>query len=238
MTLECVVVMPVYNEAACIKHVLQDWHNNLTAQFETQFHIIIVNDGSTDNSAEIIQAFQKHYPNITLINQNHSGHAAAIRQGYNQAIAMHTDFIFQTDSDNQIPAEDFAKIWQKRRASRCILGLRNNRDDAPHRKIVSKILRLYIRALYGINIPDSNIPFRLYEHRFLIGLLKRIPETCFAPNIFMSIEAKKSGENLWHIPINHKKRTTGTASLNVSHLTRAGLQTMRELYAHKHRSHG
>ena len=77
---------------------------------------------------------------------------------------------------------------------------------------------------------DSNIPFRLIKGSFLKKLLAELPNPVpFAPNIFLAIMAKKSGQELFNVPIVHKERLTGEVSIQKMKLLKVCWQSFKEL---------
>ncbi len=133
-------------------------------------------------------------PRLTVLNQTNGGHGNAVVNGYRKAVELQSEYVFQTDSDDQFVTDDFEKLWVKRRESRFILGYREIRHDASVRLFITKILRGTISTVYGTYILDSNIPFRLIEGTFLRKLLQQLPDPePFAPNIFLAVMAKKAG---------------------------------------------
>ena len=111
--------MPVYNEAGCIERVLGEW---LAALENIDASLLIVNDGSTDGTERILENLNDREPRLRVINQPNGGHGAAILRGYREAIALTPEYIFQTDSDDQIEAQSFRALWNMRHASPFILG--------------------------------------------------------------------------------------------------------------------
>ncbi|WP_111709978.1 glycosyltransferase family 2 protein [Lutibacter citreus] len=89
------IIIPVYNAATkiaeCIESVLVQTYNN--------YEIIIVNDGSIDNSIEIIKSFTNKHHNIVLINQNNQGVTSARKNGF---LASNGDYIMFLDSDDKL----------------------------------------------------------------------------------------------------------------------------------------
>lgn len=165
-----------------------------------------------------------------VVHQPNGGHGNAVVNGYRQAVALDSEYVFQTDSDDQFVTDDFAKLWAKRRESPFILGYREERYDAFARLIITRILRFSIAFIYGTYIMDSNIPFRLIRGSFLRKLLAQLPTpTPFAPNIFLAVMAKKAGYNTFDIPITHKERQTGTVSILKWKLLKVCMQSFKEL---------
>lgn len=231
MSLLLSIVMPAYNEEEVIETVVKQWTDLLTRQFPADnTRLIVVNDGSRDKTGAILDQIKNRYPKLMVVHQPNGGHGNAVVNGYRQAVALDSEYVFQTDSDDQFIADDFGKLWDKRDESPFILGYREERYDAPARLLITKILRLSIAFIYGTYIMDSNIPFRLIRGSFLRKLLAQLPNpTPFAPNIFLAVMAKKAGFNTFDIPITHKERLTGTVSILKWTLLKVCIQSFKEL---------
>jgi dolichol-phosphate mannosyltransferase len=225
------IVMPAYNEEACIADVVAMWTALLTEQFPADpTRLIVVNDGSRDRTGAILDEIKPNYPNLIVVHQPNGGHGNAVVNAYRQAAALNSEYVFQTDSDDQFVTSDFVKLWNKRFESPFILGCREVRYDAPARLVITRILRLSLLLIYGTYIKDSNIPFRLIRGSFLKKLLAQLPvPTPFAPNIFLAVMARKAGNDLFNIPITHKERQTGTVSILKWKLLKVCFQSFKEL---------
>jgi glycosyltransferase involved in cell wall biosynthesis len=209
-----IIVMPVYNEEGCIKKVVEDWTKLLVKEFPNdQSHICAVNDGSKDSSGKILDEIAKTNKRLRVIHQRNGGHGNALLNAYKSAIILQPDYILHIDSDDQVFTSDFEMIWQKRSESMLVLGYRKIRDDDFLRLIITRILRVFLFTVYQTRIKDSNIPFRLINTKFLKCVLKEIPNNIFAPNILISVLAKKLKQNLQELPIKHKDRETGNVSI-------------------------
>lgn len=217
------LVMPVYNEEACIEKVVNDWASCFK-DLGIPFHIFVVNDGSTDKTSDKLANLKND--KITVINQKNQGHGVAIKTGYIAAVNLsNSTHIFQTDSDDQFFPEDFSMLWENRTQARFILGQRKDRKDPWYRKIISFVLRQNIMKRFDVDIPDANIPYRLIETNLLKNLLPIITPGLFAPNVFLSILAYKSGETCITIPIQHRDRNGTPAKLVSLGLIKACLQS-------------
>ena len=100
--LDLVVVMPIYNEQACIEGVLVSWKKTLE-RLGVAFKILAINDGSTDGTARALEGFAGD-PDIEAITKPNSGHGPTILLGYREAVRQ-APWIFQCDSDDEIRAE-------------------------------------------------------------------------------------------------------------------------------------
>lgn len=221
--------MPAYNEEECIADVVSSWSKIINSEELKGSKLLIVNDGSKDNTGKILDSLQPNNSSLIVIHQKNAGHGNALVHGYQRALELKPDWIFQTDSDNQFVPEDFWLLWKERDKSRFILGRRKIRHDALHRKIITRIAKMINFLLFGYVIPDANIPFRLIKADYLNSILERIPLSAFAPNIFISVVGARDGENTLNIPVTHLDRTTGTVSILRFKLIKVCMRSFIEL---------
>ena len=231
MTYALSIVMPAYNEQDCIEKVVANWTDFLAKKFPGQpTTLIVINDGSKDRTGELLDVIKKTNPLLTVVHQKNGGHGNAVVNGYRKAVELGSEYVFQTDSDDQFITDDFDKLWAKRHESDFILGYRQVRHDASVRLFITKFLRNTISSVYGTYILDSNIPFRLIKGTFLRKLMDQLPNPePFAPNIFLSVMAKKAGQKTFDIPITHKDRETGQVSIVKWNLWKVCIRSFKEL---------
>lgn len=223
------VVIPVYNEAECIAEVISSWDTFLNNYLGDSYVMLLVNDGSKDNTPAILDSLKSQYKNLVVVHQQNGGHGNAVLNGYHKILEFNTEWVFQVDSDNQFLPEDFPKLWEKRDKSRFLLGYRKVRYDDFNRLIITRIVRVLNFLLFRCFIPDANVPYRLIKTDYLKGLLSVLPPDPFAPNIFLSVLAKRDGNNLQNIPVTHKERETGQVSIIKLKLLKVCLRSAREL---------
>jgi len=228
--LECVLVMPAYNEGECIEKVVTSWSHSLsTIVGPGRFKMVIVNDGSKDDTGKILDKMALSNSSLVVVQQLNAGHGAALLNAYRKGIELKPDSIFHVDSDDQFLPSDFQKFWQAREKSKFILGWRMVRHDAFHRLVITRILRTVIFLFFGAYIKDANVPYRLIERSYLERLLAQLPVGIFAPNIFLSVLACRGGQNLMSIPVVHEDRKTGVVSIVRWNLIKVCLRSLREL---------
>lgn len=225
-----ILVIPVYNEQDCIEEVLTSWGNFMKGYLkDTTFKIVVVNDGSRDNTPKILDEIATKYPYLHIVHQQNGGHGEAVLNGYSIALKFEPEWVFQVDSDNQFLPEDFPKLWEQRSKSNFMLGNRKKRYDEFNRLVITRIVRVVIFALYRVFVTDSNIPYRLIKGSYLKQLLHDLPGRPFAPNIFLTVMAKKDGNNLLFVPVTHKERETGQVSIIKLKLLKVCLRSASEL---------
>lgn len=216
---ELTVVMPVYNEEEIIDVVVLDWIQTLRSM-DIDFNINLYNDGSKDNSLEILRVMEKQYSEVTVIDKPNSGHGPTILQGYKNALSS---WIFQVDSDNEMKANFFPKIWNKREDYDFLVGKRENRTQPLSRKIVSALSRFTVKFLYSSGIYDVNSPYRLMRREKFTEIFHKIPINTFAPNVIISGMAAKNNFRLYETKVPIEFRTTGEVSIQKWKLFKAAV---------------
>ena len=131
---------------------------------------------------------------VTLTKEN-GGHGQTVLYAYRYAINKKADWIFQTDSYGQTDPAEFEKFWRARNNYDAIIGRRPNRKDGWSRKFVEKTLLLILRITFGVNIPDSNAPFRLMKRELVEKYIRKLPETFNLPNVMLTTYFAYFNEN-------------------------------------------
>lgn len=222
------VVMPVYNEKDIITSVVDDWVRELRS-LHIDFTILVLDDGSTDGTREILDATAGAHPEVKVVHKANSGHGPTILSAY-KTIAKREDegesWIFQIDSDNELPAASFAQVWALREKADFVVGRRIGRRQAVPRRIVSLVSRLIVRVLYGPGIWDVNSPYRLMRARAFEDFIAALPDDTFAPNVLLTGCAAWANIPSAEVDVPHNIRTTGSESLNRWKLFRSACRSM------------
>jgi len=166
--------MPAYNEEANIEAVVKEWHE-VVAKIGPDSRLVVVNDGSKDNTYNKLLELNKQYPQLVPVTKENSGHGATLLFAYNYAVEHKADYIFQTDSDGQTLPSEFWPFWEDRKLYDAIIGHRNHRKDGFSRVFVTKVLKLVIKLTFGVSVTDANTPFRLMPRKTLEKYLPKIP---------------------------------------------------------------
>ncbi len=204
------VVMPVYNEAACIEGVACSWLEMLKPMGLT-FTLLLINDGSKDATAERLDALADD-PCVRVIHKINEGHGPTILRGYHEA-CLDSEWVFQVDSDDEIVASSFPVLWALRKNHDAVFGIRQGRDQTMGRSLLSGGSRWLVRILCGNGIPDVNVPFRLMRCASIGAFLDRIPSTMFAPNVAISGLLLRREARVVNVDVSNQDRRTGCSSL-------------------------
>lgn len=131
------LAMPAHNEGASIKSTLEEWWSELSPTIDLRF--IISEDGSSDNTKEVLRELEHRYPMLLDM--------AEARRGYNGAMnaalrASATPYVLAVDSDGQCDPKDFRHVWEMRERFDLVMGWRVNRADPFIRKAMSRSFKL------------------------------------------------------------------------------------------------
>lgn len=224
------IVIPAYNERDNIQNVIEQWYPVVEKTGQNS-RLLIVNDGSKDDTYEIMQECAKNRPQFIPLTKANGGHGAAILYGYQYAIAEGADFIFQTDSDGQTLPEEFWSFWQEREQYAMIIGHRNKRQDGFSRILVTKVLKVVIRLCFGVSVTDANTPFRLMRASVLKEHMSFIPENFNLSNVLISVIYAKEKLPVKYVPITFRPRQGGVNSINLRKITKIGIQAVKDFKA-------
>ncbi len=200
--MELSVIIPVYNEQDNIIPMLSAVENALT---DVEYEIIFVDDGSTDNTVNILLKAANNKPFIkTVLFSRNFGQASAISAGIEQAKGQ---YIATLDGDLQNDPSDIMPMLAKLKSENLdiVMGVRANRqDNSLSRKLPSKIANFLIRKLTKVNISDYGCTLKLFnssmaKHLDLYGEMHR----------FIPILAVMRGAKIAQMPVKHHSRKFG-----------------------------
>ena len=156
------VVMPTYNNGGTLCDVVERVLNFCA-------DVIVVNDGCTDSSAEILASFGER---ITVVDYGRNrGKGYALKQGFKKAKAMGFDYALTIDSDGQHFPEDIPLFVEalEQHPGALMVGSRNlNQENMPGgNTFANKFSNFWFKVQTGINLPDTQTGYRLYPLRKL-----------------------------------------------------------------------
>lgn len=154
--LNVAVLIPTYNNAAKIGAVLKDVLSYTT-------HVIVVNDGSTDNTSQILDDF----PQIQRLEyEKNKGKGIALRRGFKFAVRQGYDYVITIDSDGQHYASDLPVFLTKLETEKkaIIIGARNlHQENMPGKSTsANKVSNFWFHVTTGLKGPDTQSGYRLY----------------------------------------------------------------------------
>jgi glycosyltransferase involved in cell wall biosynthesis len=147
------LILPVYNEAECIRRVVEEW-SAVLKDTGAAFEIRICEDGSTDGTKDVIKKMAIERPEIALDSVDYRrGYGRALIDGFTKARG---EYVVTSDSDGQINPAGFKALWEKRNTADIVMGVRLPRRDSAPRKFYSFIFRCYFKALFPCKLRDPS----------------------------------------------------------------------------------
>lgn len=221
------IIIPAYNEEENIEAVAREWHE-VVKGISSESRLVIIDDGSKDNTYQILVDLKEELPQLEPLTKSNSGHGATLLFGYQYAIKQKADFIFQTDSDGQTLPSEFKQFWEKRNDIDVIIGYRNRRQDGFSRIIVTKTLKLVLRIIFGLKITDANTPYRLMKREILEKYIQKVPKDFNLSNVMLTVLFLDNKEKVEFIPITFRPRQGGINSINLKKITKIGIQAVKD----------
>lgn len=220
------IVMPTYNEEENIINVVEEWYPILENGDEGS-RLVISDGGSKDRTLKILYELQNDYPKLEVIPRPGTDHGTKVIFLYKYAIENGADWIFQTDSDGQTLPSEFAEFWSLRNTYDAILGNRKKRGDGYGRRFVENVLRLYIKAFFGVLIPDANAPFRLMKSDIVKKYIGIVPDTFNLPNAILSACFSRYNEKVDYREVTFQPRQGGKNYMNVRRIIKIGVESIK-----------
>ncbi|WP_075602506.1 glycosyltransferase family 2 protein [Saccharicrinis aurantiacus] len=196
------IIIPVLNEEQNVAPLAQQVYDALKNS-EYDFETVIVDDGSTDNTAEEVLKIKGK--NVVLIElRKNYGQSAALKAGIDYATG---DYIATLDGDLQNDPADILRMMDVIKEKRCdvVTGIRQKRQDGMIlRKVPSKIANKIVRKVSKTNIIDNGCAIKVFKADIakeikLYGEMHR----------FIAISATNEGAKVEQIPVNHRARLAG-----------------------------
>ncbi|MCR5355814.1 MAG: glycosyltransferase family 2 protein [Lachnospiraceae bacterium] len=221
------IVIPAYNEEENIRQVVEDWYKVVDSR-SGECRLVIVNDGSKDNTLSVLKDLQQDRPKLVVLDKENGGHGSTILYGYKYALDQNAEYVFQTDSDGQTFASEFDPFWEERTKYDMLIGYRNHREDGFSRIVVTKVLKLVIKACFHVTVTDANTPYRLMNAAALKEEIGFIPDDFFLSNVLLTVLFTKHLKKIKYIPITFRPRQGGVNSINLKRIFKIGRQSLKD----------
>jgi dolichol-phosphate mannosyltransferase len=202
------VAIPAYNEADGIGGFLQEIDRALAPHVET-LHIVVVDDRSSDNMLEILEATRPVLAgNLHVVaSEVNRGHGPSLMAAYQRAVDLKPDYILQVDGDGQFHGSDLRRVLVLLMdEAHAVSGVRRFRQDPWFRMIMTRLVRAYLHQSFGVLARDANCPLRGYDADVLADLLPILPEDALVPNLYLTVLASRRGLALLEVDVSHRVR--------------------------------
>jgi glycosyltransferase involved in cell wall biosynthesis len=154
------VFFPAYNDAPSLPGLIRKTFETLEPLAD-DFEVIVVNDGSFDNTAQVLEELHSLYaPRMRVItHEKNRGYGGALRSGFQAATK---DLVFYTDGDGQYDVGELPKLLERMEDDVGLVnGYKLDRNDPRHRIWIGNVYNRFARLLFRIRIRDVDCDFRL-----------------------------------------------------------------------------
>jgi dolichol-phosphate mannosyltransferase len=214
------VIIPTRDEKDAIAGTVDGVLAGLRAH-SAPFEVIVVNDGSTDNTAAVVSEMALRNPEVVMVeNRGRHGFGMAVRTGLEHYSGDAVAIVMADGSDH--PA-DLVRYYDKlREGYDCVFGSRfiaggSVHDYPPHKLILNRLANWFIRALFGIELNDTTNAFKAYRRETIEGIQPLISPH-FNLTVEMPLKAIVRGYSFAVTPISWTNRQSGISKLKIKEM--------------------
>ena len=216
---DSIVIIPTYNEKENIEDIIR-----YVFKLPKAFHVLVVDDGSPDGTAQIVKTLQQEFPEkLHLIERSGKlGLGTAYITGFKWSIEQKYDYIFEMDADFSHNPDDLLKLYAACAekgadlaiGSRYISGV-NVVNWPIGRVLMSYFASKYVQIILGVRIADTTAGFVCYRRKVLETIeLDKIQFKGYAFQIEMKFTTYKCGFRITEVPIIFTNRILGISKMN------------------------
>lgn len=202
---ELSVFFPAYNEEDNIKTTVLKAIAVLEKIAE-KWEIVVVDDGSKDKTASVVEKICKRYKKVRLIkHKKNKGYGGALKTGI---YSSKYDLIAFTDSDGQFDFKEITKFIPKLNSADLVIGYRKKRTDNLFRRFIAFLLRAWNIILFGSNVKDVDCGFKLFKKQVVNTIGKLKTESAITETEFI-VRSKISKFKIAQVGVHHHSRKKG-----------------------------
>jgi glycosyltransferase involved in cell wall biosynthesis len=199
------VFFPCYNEEKNVNKLVHN-ANQFLPSIAADYEIIVIDDGSTDRTAEIAGRLAEEDPHVRLIrHETNRGYGSTLRTGFKNSLK---NYIFFTDGDNQFDIKELTNLLPYIKDFDIVAGYRIKRQDNLMRQLNAWCFNTIIRILFGLKIKDLNCAFKLFRHDVIENIT--IESNGALVNAELLLRASKKGYTIKEFGVTHYPRQWGS----------------------------
>jgi glycosyltransferase involved in cell wall biosynthesis len=222
------VFFPAYNDAGTIASLVIAAFQS-ASKLTPNYEVIVVNDGSSDSTAQILHELARVYPHLKIVTHPvNRGYGGALRSGFANATK---DVIFYTDGDAQYDPSEIELLWPKMIPGVDLVnGYKISRSDPWHRIIIGRLYHHTVKMMFGLHVRDVDCDFRLMRRSIFdrVRLEKNSGVICLE----MMKKIQDAGFTIVEAPVHHYHRAHGQSQFfNFRRVIRTGIDVFKLWYA-------
>ena len=217
-------IFPCYNDALSIGTMVRDVHRTLDGAV-ADFEVIVVNDGSQDDSLAVLQELASEFPLLRIVNHAaNRGYGGALISGF---AAATKEWVFYTDGDAQYDATEVAVcVAAVTDEIDVVQGFKIGRGDSWYRKVIGRVYHHTVRVAFRLRVRDTDCDFRLIRRSVLnrVSLRSNTGVIC----VEMMCSFLRVGARFTEVGVSHRHRPHGKSQFfRVPAITRSAVQLMQ-----------
>lgn len=210
------IIVPARDEAASLPELLAEIHSAFRPLRDRDsgphrleaFEVVIVDDGSTDGTPEVLRRLALDYPELRPIRfEANAGQSAATLAGFRVARG---DWVAILDADLQNPPAELARLWDALPGHDAALGWRIKREDVWSKRIISRWANRVRHAVLGDSVKDTGCAVRIFPREVAL----RFPMFHGAHRFYGPL-LMREGCRIVQVPVEHRPRPHGVSHYNV-----------------------
>ena len=219
------VFFPAYNDGGTIASLVIT-SVKVAASLTPDYEVIVVNDGSSDDTPQILDELARLYPDHVRIvhHPKNRGYGGALRSGF---AAATKDYVFYTDGDGQYDPAEVTVLWAEMRDDvDWVNGWKISRADPLHRIVIGRVYHHVVKLLFGLKVRDVDCDFRLMRRRIfdVVRLEKDSGVICLE----MMKKFQDAGFRVAETPVHHYHRAHGHSQFfNFRRVFQTGVDVMK-----------
>jgi glycosyltransferase involved in cell wall biosynthesis len=222
------VFFPAYNDSGTIASLVISALQS-ASKLTPDYEVIVVNDGSSDSTAQILRELERVYPQVKIVTHDvNRGYGGALRSGFANSSK---DVIFYTDGDAQYDPAEIALLWPSMTPGVDLVnGYKISRSDPWHRIVIGRIYHHTVKIMFGLRVRDVDCDFRLLRRSIFdrVRLEKNSGVICLE----MMKKIQDAGFQIVEVPVHHYHRAHGQSQFfNFRRVIRTGIDVMKLWYA-------
>ena len=201
------LVFPIFDEEKNIESLLTGAHETAT-RITPHFEIVLVDDGSRDRSAKIIDDWCRGDERFRLLrHRRNTGYGAALHLGLREARG---ELIFFSDADLQFDLSELEALVAHANRYDIVAGYRAIRSDPWPRKVLAATWGRIVRGMFGLAVRDIDCAFKLFRREVIEAI--EIESVGAFVNTEILVRAKAAGFRIHQVPVTHRRRKYGSQS--------------------------